>query len=93
MSKPTTTLRKPPTTDQLQRAKAPPRSRAARATLAPGDKAGRVVWTDGTEVRRMTFYLPPALATKLRVHCAEMGCSLSKAMEHIVSDALEPHEH
>jgi hypothetical protein len=86
MNKPVFGLRKPPESEPasptqlaafIHGVPAPPEAPiAARAVI---------VRADGRQRRRMTVYLPPALAKKLAVHCSERD----QEMSNVVAMALE----
>lgn len=85
MSKPSTSLRKPPSAASLRRAKS--RSKPATKKLRP--KKANVVdrciqWKNGQYVRRLSIYLPPELALKMKSRCAGLDAKLSQGMVQAV---------
>lgn len=65
---------------------AAPRKRATKRDEASG--RALVERADGRSLRRMTIYLPEALAKKLRTYCAVKDVDISDAVAEAVGMAL-----
>lgn len=88
MGKPTPSLTKPPTDTALRAARRRKKSPEVERETPPGNPSRVIQWRNGTEVRRLSFYLPPDLAMKFRIHCAGLDNKFSEAMRDIVCREL-----
>lgn len=93
--KPTISPRKPPTVDAAAASAfvGAAASKHSDTQTSSHSKAPNNVITrlDGRQLKRTTVYLPPAVAKKLAVRCAELDMELSSAMTAAIEAWLHAH--
>ena len=86
---PPVTLRKPPAVDPVAASRFVSGQTSKRPDVQASAPRGIVERKRSEKTRRMTVYLPPDLATRLAVYCAQHGRDMSDVVTEAVARTLE----
>lgn len=75
----------PPKGRRLQRL----RGRDKSTSDCDDEPKGRVVWRDGTEVRRLVAYVPPDVMVRFRARCAGLEATMSAVVTDMLTKCLD----